>query len=268
MTAEIIFIGTSSALIEPKRYHSSFIIMHDQFRFLVDAGDGVSKALFASGIHFNFIDAILITHRHADHWSGLPLLLTQWKLKRRAAPLSVYAHRSDINHIKRFLHDSYLYKERLPFKIEYIPITTGFSYTPADGLAFTAFRNSHLDKFRKSAAAGDTGFFSGSFLFTTGGKKVYYTGDIGSEDDLYLCNEQPDIYITECSHVSEKELSRLVKTIKPGMIIMTHYSNEQLSELIAVIDANPDCKMLLATEGMNVAIADKSISLKENYYYV
>ena len=46
-------------------------------------------------------------------------------------------------------------------------------------------------------------FISSSFLFNVGKKKIVYTSDVGSSDDLYLFNNiQPDIFITETTHLS------------------------------------------------------------------
>lgn len=267
MTAEIIFIGTSSAAAEPKRFHSSFIIRYNQNYLLVDAGDGVSRALLASFIPFSCLNGVLITHRHADHWSGLPSLLTQFKLERRTGPFTIFTHWSDLEPLKQYLHNSYLFDERMNFKTEYISFTTGSTFSPFDGFSVSAFANSHLDKYRSHDASGEAGFFSGSFLFSAGGKKIYYTGDLGSEEDLYLSDEQPDIYITECTHVPPAAIKVLAKKFEPAMIILTHYSMNQAAALSEIVSKNPKLNLRLAMEGLMVDVISGSLSLKAHILY-
>ena len=44
-------------------------------RFTIDFGGTSLVALNARGIHHNTIDAILLTHIHSDHSSGVPIML-------------------------------------------------------------------------------------------------------------------------------------------------------------------------------------------------
>ncbi len=99
-TSEIKFIGTGSGKISLNRFHSSFLISTEKFNLLVDAGDGISKALLIQKIDFNSIDGILISHLHADHFSGLPSLIAQMKMNNREKDLSIFANENLINFIK------------------------------------------------------------------------------------------------------------------------------------------------------------------------
>jgi len=268
MTGQIIFTGTSSAMAEPKRFHSSFIINHNDYFLLVDAGDGISKAVLESGIHIGMLNGVLITHRHADHWSGLPSLLTQLNLIRRTVPFTIFAHESDLELLKDYLHSSYLFDERMNFIMEYISFTAGSTFSPDEGFLVSAFANSHLEKYRRYDTSGKAGFFSGSFLFSCCGVKVYYTGDIGSEEDLYLTDEQPDIYITECSHVSEAAIRGLAKKYESATIVMTHYSVDQGFSLVSLADKNPVSSIKLAFEGMRIDLKTLAESEKGKNSYV
>jgi len=77
---EIKFVGTGSGKTLLKRYHSSFLIKTEAYNLLVDAGDGISRALLNQKVTFDSINGILISHLHPDHYSGLPSLIIQMKL--------------------------------------------------------------------------------------------------------------------------------------------------------------------------------------------
>src|SRR5690606_40471278 len=76
---EIKFVGTGSGQTSLNRYHSSFLINTGGFNLLVDAGDGVSRALMHQKVLYNFIDGVLISHFHPDHYAGLTSLIVQMK---------------------------------------------------------------------------------------------------------------------------------------------------------------------------------------------
>ncbi len=58
-------------------------------KLLFDCGEGTQRQLLRS-IGLVDVDAIFITHFHADHWLGLPGMLKSLALRERTAPLTVY----------------------------------------------------------------------------------------------------------------------------------------------------------------------------------
>ncbi|MCK6615276.1 MAG: MBL fold metallo-hydrolase [Ignavibacteriaceae bacterium] len=263
MTAELIFTGTSSALAELNRFHSSFILQLNDYYLLMDAGDGISRALIAAGIPFSLISGVMISHRHADHWAGLPSLFTQWKLGRRSAPVSLFFHQTDDSAVKRLLADSYLFEDRFGFQAVYTPFLTGSEFSPADGISVLPLANSHLDKYKGYDVSGG-GFYSGSFLITAGGKTLFYTGDIGGETDLMPAGETPDIYIAECSHVSADSFRSLAEKYEHTMIILTHYTSEQEPGLLALTREFPENRIILAKEGMTIELTTGTVYEKRS----
>ena len=73
---EIVFLGTSASAPSARRGLSAQIVMHDEFRFLVDCGEGTQRQIMQSGIGFKRLNRILITHGHLDHILGLAGLLS------------------------------------------------------------------------------------------------------------------------------------------------------------------------------------------------
>ena len=73
---EILFLGTSASAPSVHRGLSCQVIKHDEYRFLVDCGEGTQRQLLCSGIGFKRLNRILITHGHLDHILGLAGLIS------------------------------------------------------------------------------------------------------------------------------------------------------------------------------------------------
>ncbi len=61
-------------------------------RLLFDCGEGTQRQLLRS-VGLAELDAVFITHFHADHWLGLPGMLKSFALRDRTTPLTVYGPR-------------------------------------------------------------------------------------------------------------------------------------------------------------------------------
>ncbi len=73
---EIIFLGTSASAPSIQRGLSAQIVKHDEYRFLVDCGEGTQRQILKSGLGFKRFNRILLTHGHLDHILGLGGLLS------------------------------------------------------------------------------------------------------------------------------------------------------------------------------------------------
>ncbi len=68
---DIIFLGTSASAPSVHRGLSSLLVQHEEFRFLIDCGEGTQRQILRSGVGFKRLNQILLTHGHLDHILGL-----------------------------------------------------------------------------------------------------------------------------------------------------------------------------------------------------
>lgn len=85
--AELVFVGTGEAL-DPTLPNTSLLIRGPQ-TLLLDCGYSVPHALWRITRDVEELDAIWISHVHADHAFGLPALLLWMRLGGRTKPLTL-----------------------------------------------------------------------------------------------------------------------------------------------------------------------------------
>ena len=246
---KILFVGTSSGETSRTRNHSSLLIQSDDHNLLIDCGDGISKALLNFGIDFNSIGSVLLTHNHADHFAGLASLITQMKIHMRSQPLQIVTHSNLVSSLKSFLISSYLFKEKLEFKINFIPFNFGIRQKLASNISFTSKQNSHIVQTELLEEYPREIFVSSSVLIEPASKKIFYTSDIGSREDLFLFKEEKfDWLITETTHIDIDILFSSFKETGAVKFFLTHYNDETENLLIE------KCKKLRPEEQANVKI--------------
>ena len=89
----ITLLGTGVPTPRPERFGPSTLVEAGDRKLLIDAGRGTTIRLHQLGVPLGRIDALLLTHYHSDHTSGIPdLWLTGWLgsfYARRSKPFRV-----------------------------------------------------------------------------------------------------------------------------------------------------------------------------------
>ncbi|MFZ2049535.1 MAG: ribonuclease Z [Solirubrobacteraceae bacterium] len=112
MDMSLVFIGTGASTPSARRGLPSLLVRRGGEHLLFDCGEGTQRQLVRS-VGLPDIDAIFITHFHADHWLGLPGMLKSFALREREAPLEIYGPPGlqDLMGAVKFIYG------RLPYKM-------------------------------------------------------------------------------------------------------------------------------------------------------
>lgn len=87
--ARITFLGTGDAFGSGGRLQTCFHVRTPEIAFLIDCGATACIGMKRFGIGHDDIDAVVISHFHADHFAGLPFLLMEARFTGRTRPLHV-----------------------------------------------------------------------------------------------------------------------------------------------------------------------------------
>jgi len=223
---KIKFIGTSSGQTTLKRFHSSFLIQENNYNLLVDAGDGISKALLSSCVDLNTVSSLLFTHMHPDHSAGFPSLLVQLKLLKRTGKLTVFCYEYHKDNLLALLKNMHIFPDRLGYQLEFITFISDHIVDTGSGIKFKAVENSHLAGLR-SIYPGDKSIVSFGIIFYLQDKKIFYTSDAAGASDLYgFGNEKIDILISEITHITYDEIIKGFRLSGASDLYLTHIMDD------------------------------------------
>jgi ribonuclease Z len=139
---EILFLGTSASAPSAKRGLSAQIVKHDEYRFLIDCGEGTQRQILQSGTGFKNLSRILLTHGHLDHILGLGGLLSTFLRWEAIEELEVFAGRSTLDRVHDLLYGVVLRGNTPPMPLRLNEIKPGTFFEAAD-FTVTAFPVSH-----------------------------------------------------------------------------------------------------------------------------
>ena len=90
MNLEAFILGCGGMMPLPYRHLTSVLLRRDGDLFLFDCGEGTQVSLKRLNLKWKKIDAIFISHTHADHVTGLPGILMLNSQVERTEPLYIY----------------------------------------------------------------------------------------------------------------------------------------------------------------------------------
>ncbi|MFI2857569.1 MBL fold metallo-hydrolase [Paenibacillus sp. JSM ZJ436] len=222
MTLKLQMLGTGSAFSR-KYFNNNALIFDENFTLMVDCGVTAPTALHQLGRSWDSIDAVLITHTHADHVGGLEELAFQMKMRyQRKIPLYLAEPLAGPlweNTLKGGLYQE-KYIESLEDVFTVIPLPVG---TPADlspGITVELIHTRHIPG-RDSYS-----------LYLNG--RVFYSADMTFDPQLLhqlVTERRCDTILHECQlegegqvHTTLSELLSLPEELQSNIHLM-HYAD-------------------------------------------
>ncbi len=89
MDLDVVFLGTGGSVPSARRNTAAVLVRRGGDRLLFDCGEGTQRQMQRSVGLIN-VDAIFVTHLHADHYLGLPGLIKSYEMQDRDEPLTIY----------------------------------------------------------------------------------------------------------------------------------------------------------------------------------
>lgn len=223
---ELLFVGTSDAFGAGGRRQSAILLNHAEGSFLLDCAPTTGTGLAALGIARNSIDAIAISHFHADHFSGIPQFLLASNFEDpRNRPLEVVGP-PEIERRVFELADAMGHDLRgdlrYPLHFREWPQGEGASLRIGP-VEISTFATQHQLTTRPHA-----------LVLRSAGKHVVYSGDTGWFDELPERVGAADLFVCECNfydrefefHLNYLGLREHLAEFRCKRILLTHFSDE------------------------------------------
>lgn len=192
---QVILLGTGFPRPDPERAGPATAVVVGEKVFIVDAGRGVVLRLAATEFKLKQVEAVLLTHLHSDHTSGLPDLFTSTWIFGRETPLELYGPKGTktiakalLQYFKEDIHIRRDMTEMQPAegaKINVHEIREGVVYQDAD-VTITAFEVDHRPV---EPAFG--------YRFDSRGKSIVISGDTRPSENLIRHAAGVDVLVHE-----------------------------------------------------------------------
>ncbi len=118
MDMSLFFLGTAGSVPSARRGLPALLLTRGGERLLFDCGEGTQRQLLRS-VGLAELDAVFVTHFHADHWLGLPGMLKSFALRERTRPLSVIGP-AGLTELMASMR--VVYGRRLPYKLSFVEL--------------------------------------------------------------------------------------------------------------------------------------------------
>jgi len=220
-------LGCASGRPHPSLAGSAYLLLQDDRRILFDAGEGLSAALLRNQIDPISIETIFVSHTHSDHIGGLPLYLQMVHSMGRKEPLDIFVPSEAVEPFKQWLNAVYLFLEYLSMPIEIHPIDEDFEFEMTN-LKITPHLTTHLNS--KRDFVGEHRLSNRmqcySFVIEAFDRKVVYSSDLGSLNDIQPTLADSDLLIVEGLHIAIADLPDMAISARIRRILLTHLAED------------------------------------------
>lgn len=131
------FLGTAGALPTPLRNPSCIMVRRGSDTLLFDCGEGAQQQMMRLKTGF-VVNAIFVTHWHADHYLGIFGLIETMSFNGRTEPMTIYGPRG----VNKFVDIIRQLTPKIPFELKACEVADG-DVIILDGYSISVFRTYH-----------------------------------------------------------------------------------------------------------------------------
>ncbi len=224
--------GVGDGLPCADRNHSSFLYRFGKVHLLVDCGESISSRYKASGLSYDAIDRIFISHLHSDHLGGFFMLVQGFWLEQRQKELPVHLPGDGIEAVRNLFTAACLFDQLLPFRLRFAPLRAGKAVLTGN-VRMTPYLTSHLSSMREAFQnVVDLEFASFCFLFEAGRLRIGHSSDIGAPEDLTPLVKKPlDLLVCELAHATPEALFGFLQGRPIKKIVFVHLARRYWDNL-------------------------------------
>lgn len=226
MSLQIQMLGTGSAFAKA-HYNNNALIYSNGYTLMIDCGFTAPRSLFELQIPFDKIDAILISHIHADHIGGLEefafQMLYVYKKKIKLIVPSSIVHSLWEHSLKGGLENAAEGLTGLSSYFELVTVSEGAPSKLHDGLKVEIVRTEHISN-RPSYS-----FIINDYLFYSADAKFSRSllADIHHNRKCKYILHDCQLFSPGTVHASLDELLTLPEEIQEKVLLMHYGDNYQ-----------------------------------------
>ena len=223
------FLGCGDAFGSGGRFNTCISVEGRGGRCLLDCGASSLVALKRSGVDPQTIEAILITHLHADHFGGLPFFILDAQFSKRRTPLTIAGPAGLHDLLPQAMELFFPGSAKTIQKFELAVVEwESRKRTVINHVAVTPYEVYH---------DGTAPFFA--LRVEMDGRVVTYSGDTEWCDGLADAARAADLFICEAyfyekrvkSHLDVKTLEAHLPEVRPKRLILTHLGPDMLARV-------------------------------------
>ncbi|MCP5402535.1 MAG: MBL fold metallo-hydrolase [Novosphingobium sp.] len=225
------FIGCGDAFGSGGRFNTCFHLTGERTNLLIDCGASSLIAMKQLGTDRNAIDAIVITHFHADHFGGIPFFMLDAQFfSKRTRPLTIVGPPGLPQWYERVMETGFPGSSATPPKFDLLLKEIAAGTTLELGEArISAFQALH----------GPPGGPYHAVRIEAEGRSVGYTGDSEWTPALAEAARGTDLFIAEAyfrdkhiqTHLSLSSIEQHLAELDTARLVLTHMSDDMLRQL-------------------------------------